>query len=260
MSFGDEIMASGHALARHRQTGRIISIEGKDGKRRWSDLWRGLHWIADQHCPSNEVVTIRNGPGCRPYIAYPFTRALGQRYTGWRARDHKGVLHLFEEEVEFAQRIRHRFGPYVLVEPHVPSNPNKQWGYQNWEALCEELRGVTLIQVGQAIIKGLPGVHWVQTPSFRHGAAILAHADYSVLPEGGLHHAAGVLDKKVAVLFGGSPSVEVTGYEHHDNLVSDVEGTPCGKWTSCPHCVETWNRLKPEMVAERVRQYLCTLE
>jgi len=77
MSYGDEIMASGHALAKHRETGQRVRIADKAGRPRWSELWAGLPWIVQPGEAGEGAVMLKNGPQCRPYIRYPFSRERG---------------------------------------------------------------------------------------------------------------------------------------------------------------------------------------
>lgn len=255
MSYGDEIMASGHAFSTHIRTGRRVRIHGRDGGQRWSDLWNGLDWIAAPEDPDDSTVSIDNGPGCRPYIAYPFTREDGCRYSGWRVRDHIGALNLTADEARFAAAAVGSGGrPIVLLEPNLApeANPNKQWGWSRWQDLADRLaanHGFELVQVGPAGTPTLGGVRLIETPTFRQGAAVIERVTLSVLPEGGLHHAAGVLRRRAVVLFGGAVDVQATGYPWHRNLVDDGPESPCGAWTPCSHCDAAWARLMPEKVA-----------
>jgi hypothetical protein len=253
MSFGDEIMASGHALSVHRKSGGRIVIVGLDGEPRWSDLWAGLPWIVQPGETRAGASAVQNGPQCRPYIAYPFNRDIGCRYSGWRARDHLGEIRFTAEETGFAARATAGLEGFILIEPGVPaqSNPNKQWGRAKWQALADILTGEgrIVVQVGAPGTDTLAGVKLVETPSFRHGAAVLARAAHSILPEGGLHHAAGALHLPAVVLFGGAVDVEATGYPWHTNVVDDGPLSPCGAWSPCDHCADVWAKLSPEHVA-----------
>jgi ADP-heptose:LPS heptosyltransferase len=253
MSFGDEIMASGHALSVHRQTGGRVVIVGRNGRARWSDLWNGLPWIVQPDENRSGAAAIQNGPQCRPYIAYPFSREIGCRYSGWRAQDHVGEIRFTPEETDFAARVTSDIEGFVLIEPGVPeqSNPNKQWGRAKWQALTDILRdqGRIVVQVGAPGTDTMTGAKLIETPSFRYGAAILALAGHAILPEGGLHHAAGALRRPAIVLFGGAVDVAATGYPWHTNVVDNGSHSPCGAWSPCDHCADVWAKLTPEHVA-----------
>lgn len=249
-------MASGHALTEHKRSGRKVVIVTKSGKPRWDELWRGLPWIVQPGEEAGDALRLRNGPQCRPYIRYPFTRKTGCTFSGWRARDHVGAIALTKAEMERAGRVRQETGPFILIEPHVPpqSNPNKQWGWANWQALADILRGQGRT-VAQFRLPGVPMLERatpIETSSFREGAAVLALAEDAILPEGGMHHAAGVLRRHAVVLFGGVVDVEATGYPWHSNIVDTSEASPCGRWEPCDHCADIWRALSPEAVAARL--------
>ena len=254
-------MASGQARSEYERTGERVRIVDAVGNPRWSDLWDGLPWIKRRDEPIEPgEVTIRNGPKCRPYIRYPFTRDLGCTYTGWAARDHVGAICFQSDELEFAMAMVPDNGAAVLIEPNIPiqSNPNKQWGEDRWRELVKIIsRSYTpppkIIQVGPRGTPTLPGAILIETPTFRHGAAVLAMCRAAVLPEGGLHHAAAVRKVPAVVLFGGAVDVNATGYPMHRNIATPPA---CGKWRPCDHCAEIWAKITPEFVAAELATVL----
>lgn len=261
MGIGDEIMASGHALAEHKRTGKRIKILGLDGRPRYDVMWHGLAWIAQPH-ERGDFATIVNGPQCRPYIEYPFGRDIGQRWTGWRARDHLGAIVLTGAEQQFARTALQGRRRFFVIEPGLDpkGNPNKQWGAANWAELAALMRagGLDLVQMGPQPPASLaPGVTYVRTRSFRQAASVLARAAGSVLPEGGLHHAAAVLGVPAVVLFGGYIDPEVTGYDGHINLADRGAGSPCGRWRPCRHCADAWRAIAPADVYAALRGLVC---
>lgn len=256
MGIGDEIMASGHALAEHRRTGKRVRILDLHGRPRADAMWQGLRFIAEPH-EKGDFTEIRNGPQCRPYVAYPFTIERGQRWTSWRARDHVGVIALTQPERQAAGAAVAALGEFVVIEPNLDpkSNPNKQWGHEKWARLAGLMlaAGVTVVQMGPQPVRVAAGVRYVRTRSFRAAAAVLERARAAVLPEGGLHHAAAALDVPAVVLFGGHIGPETTGYDGHVNIADGGEGSPCGRWLRCGHCADIWQRLEPEAVLEALR-------
>jgi hypothetical protein len=261
MGVGDEIMASGHALAEHRRTGKRVKILDLVGRPRLDVMWHGLPWIAQPH-ETGDFATIVNGPQCRPYIEYPFGREIGQRWTKWRARDHMGAIALTGSEMRFASNAVRGLGRFFVIEPGLDpkSNPNKQWGRSNWAELAERMVGGSLkvVQMGaQPPAYLVPGVTYVRTRSFRMAASLLARAAGAVLPEGGLHHAAAVLGVPAVVLFGGHIGPETTGYAGHVNLADRGPGSPCGRWQPCRHCADVWLRLAPGEVYAALRGLVC---
>jgi len=272
MSFGDDLMASGHARVESQRCGGPVHILDRNGRPRWSPLWEGLDWIAR---PGQQAAgQVINGSGCRPYLKYPFTREGGAHFSGWRARDHIGALALRNEERQWARAATAGLGEFVLLEPELApeANPNKQWGRDKWMALSERFTGhptahgtpgsrtrptagrdlrrdLRLVQpLASPSTAALDGVVGIPCPSFRHAAALIEVAAISILPEGGLHHAAGALGRPAVVLFGGCIPPEITGYPMHTNLADTGPGSPCGSWMPCEHCRQVWARLRPATV------------
>lgn len=256
LGIGDEVMASGHAKTEFIRTGKRVWICDKSGKPRWSDLWHGLDWIAQPH-EKGDFATVINGGGCRPYVKYPWHRGK-QAFTDWRARDHIGGLLFTESEMGFALGIAARHPGFVVIEPNLKpgSNPNKQWGFERWQALVRLTPEIAWLQIGLKGSRRLDGVAFVETGTFRLAAAVLSKARFAVLPEGALHHAAGHMGKKAIVLFGGAIPPETLGYEWHDNIADHGPDGPCGEWKPCAHCARVWASIRPEMIAQRVREHL----
>lgn len=255
MSFGDELMAGGQAYAHWERTNRPVMIVDRNHRGRWHEVWRGnpavLH--PSQHRRMRgRYDTIQNGVQCRPYIRYPFSRETGCAYSGWRARDHWPRLFLDPDEIP---PILADMPPFVVIEPHVPaqSNPNKRYPWQKWQGVVDELRGLHVVQVGPVGTETLRGVPLMVTDSFRAGCAVLSRARAYLGVEGGLHHAAAALNVPGVVLFGGSPSPEVTGYPLHSNFAA---ATTCGKWMPCDHCMQYWSDLEPSVVAGALKEVL----
>jgi ADP-heptose:LPS heptosyltransferase len=244
MGIGDEIMALGHAQKVYKDVHTPICIINKDGAIRWHSIWDGAPQVTNR-----EGYRIVNGPGSRPYIQYPFTIAQGQRFTGWKAKDHVATLYLTPRELAFGDGLE----DYVLIEPnlHPQSNQNKQW--KQWQELIYLTPDVKYLQVGPKRTHLLRGVMHIETPTFRDACGVINAVKACVLPEGGLHHAAGALRKKAVVIFGGHISTETTGYDWHINLGTTE---PCGKWTPCRHCEKIMNQITPELVAEKLRSIL----
>lgn len=252
MGWGDELMAAGQAARVSREGGGAkVCILNSHGQARYHEMWEGLDFITPVQKPG--ALTIRNGPGCRPYIKYPFTSA-GHVYTEWRARDHRPVIsrQLVGDRVD---------GPWVLIEPTIKAlaNPNKQWS--RWQEVVDALPAVQFVQCGPSARSGAPArqllagpnVTQFVTETFIEAARLLNTCALYVGPEGGMHHAAAALNVPAVVIFGGSPSVKATGYPDHTNLGGDE---PCGRWEPCTHCVKTMNAITPERVVEAVKEHL----
>lgn len=268
MSYGDEIMALGQAETLWRATGKRCAIVGADGEKpRRCDLWNNHPAIVQRLPGDGEALNVfRNGPGARPYLTYPFTREGGARFSGWRARDHRGHLHLgalydWAYEVEEKQLGKR---PFIAIEPNLApeANPNKQWGRHKWATLARDLAGFypewEIVQLGAAGTDMLPDARHIETPSFRHACALLAFAKCAVLPEGGLHHAAAAVGTRAVVIFGNHTPVEITGYPEHVNLTGDCalpredNFGACGRWTRCDHCAASMASIYVDDVSNAV--------
>mgnify|MGYP002737734938 CR=1 FL=1 len=244
MGIGDEIMALGHAQKVYKEVNRPVSIVDKNGNIRWHYIWDGAPEVTNR-----EGYRIVNGPQARPYIQYPFTVAKGQRFTGWKAKDHIAKLYLTPQELAFGNGLE----DYVLIEPNLDpqSNQNKQW--KQWQVLVDLTPDVKYLQVGPKNTRILRNVRHIETPTFRDACGVINSVKACVLPEGGLHHAAGALNKKAVVIFGGHISTEITGYDCHINIGTTE---PCGRWTKCFHCEQIMNNITPEFVVEKLRSIL----
>ena len=265
MGFGDEIMAGGHAkvVAETVQNGKVMIVD-RHGNPRWDEMWQGLPWIVTPAEQKTEIgqqaIRLPNAAFVRPYIKYPFTREAGCTYSGWRARDYPGEIRFNDAEREFGLSVNRSLGPYIVIEPNISEkhNPNKQWGWDRWQEFADLIsnRGTRLLQVGPKGSRVLRGADLLETPTFRLAATVLDNALLSILPEGGLHHAAAALRRDAIVLFGGAVDVNATGYPWHTNIVDQGDGSPCGKWLPCDHCAECWSRIRPAAIADLVEDYL----
>jgi ADP-heptose:LPS heptosyltransferase len=100
----------------------------------------------------------------------------------------------------------------------------------------------------------LEGVEFIETPTLRHAAAIVARARAVVVPEGGLHHTAAVFNVPAVVIYGGFISPAVTGYAGQVSLFANDEKHPlgCGWRTPCDHCAKAMASITPEIVANHL--------
>ena len=256
MGIGDEIIASGHAKRAFGKTGQLVMICDSRGKQRWSEMWRGLSWVAHpHHFKMPNLQRISNGARCRPYIDYRkgFTRQTGMNYSGWRVRDNMGFIQLNDEEMRFAAIKAKELGRFVVVEPLIEanSNPNKQWGHAKWKALVSmlEAAGLNPIHMVPPGTLNYLGLRQVFTPTIRHAAALMKFARRSILPDAGLQHVAGVLGLPATVIWGGANDPDILGYPEHDHIYFPAA---CRVWLPCAHCRTIWTWLKPEYVFDRV--------
>ncbi len=245
MGLGDEIMAAAQARALSRSSGKLVCIVDKAGQPRSHDLWSGLPWITQN--PRGAELLL-NTSGARPYIDYARTTSQRWAYTDWRCTPGEIMGLRYDARGEGA----------VLIEPSIKPNasPNKQWGAANWLALVKlrpDLDWAQCCPPGHG--PALPGVRKIETSSFREACAVLLNARAAVLPEGGLHHAAGAFEKRVVVLFGAMTSPANTGYTRHENIwIDDPEAL--GWRIRNPACDRAWARITPQLVVQHLEKLL----
>ena len=246
MGWGDEIIVTGVAR-RLQEEGRSwlrVRVLDREGRPRWHPIWDQNPRFARAGW-SGPALTTTNGPGCRPYIA----RETARRWF-WR----EWVCPVGEIRLTAAERaFGARHAARIVVEPTLSgkASPNKQWGRRRWKLLATLLarHGHRVSQVGPGGTPLLPGAEWIETASFREACAVLGAARLAILPEGGLHHAAGALGVPSIVLFGGFISPRQTGYAHQLNVFTG--GDPCGWRVRCGHCAGAMKRIEPEGILDR---------
>ena len=244
MSFGDELMAAGQAETFYQRTGKPCSIVNKHGNPRWSDLWNGNPAIdrTAEHA-------ITNGPGCRPYIEYPFSIESGQTYTNWRAQDNRAKFYPTIDEMEFAHNQKK---PFAIIEPNLAqkSNPNKKWPW--YSELVQAMPDVNWVQIGPRGTELLDGVTHIQTPDFRYAMAIMSAASLYVGPEGGLHHAAATVGTPAFVIYGAHP-LGPTSYPEQVNITEDSHDAWM-PWLPCDHCSDAMRAISVDRVRREVER------
>lgn len=247
MGMGDELMLAGEAarLRREDPKARLVAARGKKGfGHRWSPVFVGNPNMAQpsQIVPGADLLWLDENAGRR------YRESETQERRIWSTQGPaRPELYLTEAEKEFGRRagVSHA----IIVEPSIKSNasPNKGWGYERWQALVDLAPSLPWVQMGPANgTKLLRGVRHVVTPDFRHAAAVISQARASVLPEGGLHHAAAAFFRPAVVIFGGYISPVQTGYPEQINLFTG--GEPCGWRVPCDHCKSAMAAITPSKV------------
>lgn len=241
---GDELMAMGEAWKTSAEFGGApVVITDRHGKPRWSDIWTGAPYIR-QVGDNREGISIRNGPGCRPYVA----NVTSDRWT-WR--DYAPIPAELEHIVGDVIRGT---GGYVVIEPRLKgsASQNKRWPDHHWSRLIglfrERFPGVRLVTLGPAPWSSV--VDHILTPGFRDAARALRQAALYVGHEGGLHHLSAAVGIPAVVLFGGYVPPSATGYPWHRNITGGA--TACGMRTFCAHCAQTMESITPAAVLGEV--------
>ena len=261
MGWGDEILVTGEARALYEQTRRHVVVTDRHNKPRWHELWTNVGWISKER--RADTIDMQNGPGCRPYIDYErmarefhaiypnrtFSTKRRDARLPYRFNDHKakrGHLPLIEDRTCLG---------YSVIEPHYSlKNCNREWGFDNWQAVVEARRERQWVQINPKGARILRGVHHYPANSFVAALRILAHADLYVGPEGGLYHAAVALGIPSVAIFGGFVSPANQGYDLPNvvNLWADIEGTPCGQRVPCDHCKAAMSMISPGDVRDGI--------
>lgn len=246
-------MAAGQAESLYRSDpSSRVSIVGADSRPRWHPIWYGNPIIArPEDVTRGETITnlVVNGPNCRPYIVYPFTKETGWTFNkDFRCRDHVAKIYLTAEERARGDAALEKYGPYVLIEPHT-KHENFRWPIGKWAGLVKSFQGVTFVQHVHAESERAPGAHYEQA-TFREVCGLLTRASAYVRSESGLCHAAAAVGCPTVTIFGGCMDAEVMGwYQHQTCIVDDGPKTPCGSWLPCAHCADVMKRLTVKRVA-----------
>ena len=231
MGLGDDIMATAQAKVIHERTGfKAIFGDPKTKRTHWSEVFENNPHIArpNEQC---KAFWIENYPGKRPYV-------LG----GWDGhfiwnplhRASPGELYFSKPELAWLNSLELPEN-FVIVEPNIKgkvSSSNKDWGWDNWQALADRWQHEPILQLGKDGTRILDGASAIVTPTFRHACLVLSKADRFYGTDGGLHHAAAALDIPATVIWGGYSPPEILGYENHVN----IGGGWCGALKDCEHC------------------------
>lgn len=263
MGFGDALLAAAQAeeLYRSNPAAGPVAICDRRGTPRWNQVWaeNPAIWRALPGC-APPLKFLESGHKRLPYLTYPVTEQTGWRWSGWRARDHRPKMYFTPAEREIGDSLKSACGSFIVLEPPPSSKPvNRRPPKELWQPVVDLLRrhtGMPILQLGHAEAELLSGVEPITQANFREACCILRTARLLVTTEGGLVHAAAAMGVPAVVLFGGCVSAEALGYPEHRNMVDDDPLTPCGSVVNCPHCVEAWRKVTPELVVDAVRQEL----
>lgn len=255
MGIGDEIMASGHAYKKYKETGKPVAILDRHGNARSHFMWEGLPFIASPAMFKNarkKVETIVNGPRCRPYIDH--THSVPSVQWVWQSQgsceDYRGHIVLDKAERELAKEYK----GLLIVEPNVKlgDGTNKAWGRARMMRVIERTPHLPWAQLGPDGTIWIGSARHIITDSFRLAAAIMSSAIGYVGMEGAMHHTAAAFHKPAIVIFGGFIHPSITGYTDHVNLFTG--GTACGNRLTCGHCRRAMDAISVSQVTEEVKR------
>lgn len=241
-------MSIGEAKRIHQRTGQPVLITDPRGMPVRSDLFNGVPYLIQKSLRGERYQRHVNSPGHRPYIRLK----TAERWYWNKYRPEPADVVLTEAEYG-GLRID---ADTIIVEPNVKNigHRNKDWGWKNWQALVDLLKGRPVLQMTRPGDSVLKGVDAIRVDSFRRALACMDGARLYVGPEGGLHHGAAAMRTPAVVIFGGFVSPETTGYDQHRNLFTG--GEACGMRTDCAHCRKAMNAITPEMVLHEIKESL----
>lgn len=260
MGVGDEILAAGQAQRWFAEHGVPSLIVDQKQRPRWHPIWEGNPAISkpdgsptgarDWHHP------IVNGPGCRPYIVYPFTAETGWTFNrSFAARDHIAKIYLTPAELAIGQRLRASVGSFVAFDPWS-KHENLRWPLEYWTRLVEICPEITFVQqLYPTSPARIAGSYPAQTHSFRDACGLIAAAQAYIRGESGMCHAAAALDVPLVTIWGGCMDWDVLG-GYPNQIGVGIQHPPCGSYKPCTHCRAIMQSIKPDVVADALRRAL----
>jgi hypothetical protein len=241
LGLGDWVMATADAKRINEQHDvRVVFGDGRT--RHWSEVLERNPRIAKDLKPNERFAWIANYPGHRPYIK----EITKQRYIFNEAfKAEPGEL--------FPPEPREK-GDYILIEPNVKTmfhiGRNKDWGFDNWQALTSKLDLPWYQMGGDRLLRK---DRQLKTKTFTNALNQLAGAKLLVTTDGALHHAAAALGIPAIVLWGGVASPKNLGYDSHINLWHGDE--PCGTHSfKCDHCRNALAKITVEEVIHAIEK------
>jgi len=261
MGYGDEIMAVGYARvaierALHHMHAYICDWKGNP---RWHAMFLNIPWLLHPSVLDSRAIKVKNGINCRPYLD---NKKCGPDNFGYNydysVNDFKGAIWFNDSETGAWSNSAMKDA--IVIEPNVKGLKNKDWGFEKYQEIIDSFPDVNWVQfkyINQPMnlpdARMLSGVTQIVTPTFRHAALLLKNSSGFLGPEGGLHHAAGVLDIPAVVIFGGFVDPKLTGYTLHTNLYESMgREEACGFRSICPHCVASMKAISVDMVKDSV--------
>ena len=268
MGYGDAFMATGEVRELRKIHPDAKFIIGNEKGSFWNEVFDNNPFIirgasAYQH---QKIILIENYEGNRPYRLY------GQQYPrdnyNWNINysAKKGEIFFDKEEKKFSteiiKQIKNKIGTkqIIFIEPYVKIRrgyENRDWGFQKWQKVVDNLKDrfefIHLTYGDRIPLKNTINIHGV---NYRSSVAILSKSDLFLGTEGGLHHAAAATEIKSIVIFGGHISPKITGYNFHENIYIDMEGSPCGSKLTCDHCLKCMELITPEIIITKIIKLL----
>jgi hypothetical protein len=232
-------MATAVVRKAHLKTGKKVLV-GDGSSVLWSEVF--------DHNPrmtrkTSDGVWVKNYAGNRPYIDY--AKSTREKFVWLPFKAEPGEIYFSPHELRWTE------SDFVYIEPNVKGSfsGNKDWGFDNWQAVVDRLPQIRWIQ-GRG--RRLKNVLQLDTRSFRDALALLSRAFLFVGTDGGMHHGAAALGIPAVVVWGGLVGPQTLGYETHTNLCK--ASWFCGSHLPCLHCRQALDSITPDMVAEAIEK------
>ena len=282
MGYGDDLLVTTFAAKiKKLYPERQIVIGNAEKKQAYhSIIYDNNPNISDcRNLNANKPIHIINyHQGNRPYIDYKNSNSKNYIWNE-NFKPVPGQLYFSKEEILSAEKIieesknywtksnQKNFNKIIFIETSSTKindkqfsikHQNKDWGYQNWNSLIENLKHDNLIiHSVHDKTKQIEGVYAPKNLSFRVACAVMDRCDIYVGPEGGFGHVAAALNKKAVLYFGGWISPKAVGYSFHENIYYTNNKSPCGEYTKlCSHCEEARNKISIKTFEGKVRKFL----
>jgi|TARA_B100001964_G_scaffold159511_1_gene175147 hypothetical protein len=265
MGFGDEIMATYYAkIEKQKYPDRQVVVGNYKTKQALdSRVFFNNPNISDpKKLDKNKIVHfVDHNNTNRPYIDWQKT-TTHKYYWNLNHRPMPGELYFDKKEINESQNVIREAIAFwnssnstehkgiIFVESSRVKNKsskddgrifnkcgeNQNWGLEKWKKTIEILKkNYLIINATHQNSFYYQGTFSYQC-SFRIACAIMKYCNIYLGSEGGFSHAAASLSKSGVVIYGGWIPPQVIGYDFHENLYVEIEGSPCGIRDECDHC------------------------
>ena len=279
MGYGDEIMALGEVKRLKGDNPDVDQVCLTRGKKpyKWTSIQRQVfknhpYLVEPKDINKNlKILYLENSSGNRPYRK---NKKIKKEKINIKHKDCynesykpiKGEIFFSDEEKEKIKELKSKYSDYILLNPTVKksfSGDNRDWGIERWKALSKILqdKGYKILQtksdtkkarrVGVGMGDRL-NIHEHETPSFRDLCMLVDSVKAVVTTEGGVNHLSAALNKNTLTIFGGRVQPSILGYEDHNNIYIDIDGSPCWMNSPCEHCKTCMEMISPEFIANEL--------
>ena len=277
MGYGDSIMVTGMAKAIKKKYPDYQIIVGD--RKKLLSYYDPIIFINNTDITveseidlSKKTIWIEEFQGKRSYVQ---NADKDKFYWNEQYRAIQGGLYFSNKEIDFAKsifkKIKKTFSSnfqkqIIFIEPsrntthkNAESNngeENKRWKLEKWQEVVNYFNHeILFVQSTYENCEILDGVHNFEL-NFREACTLMNLCDFYLGWEGGFSHAAAALNKKAVVLFGGYIHPKTTGYNFHQNIYIDIEGSQCGMRKYCEHCEKCRKLITVDQVIERIKKIL----